>query len=350
MATGKIVTATELAQVRDALEAGGRRLVLTNGCFDLLHAGHVRYLQGARAEGDALAVALNGDASVRALKGPGRPLNSLGDRAEILAALSCVDYVTTFESARATELLAAVRPHVYVKGGDYRLETLDPEERRALEAAGSRIVLEPMLPGRSTTALIAAMAGGKPLRLGVLGSGRGSNLGAILEAIRRGELNARVATVVSDVADAGILQLARDHGIPAIHLPPGRFRTKLEPEIEQGLVRILQEAGVELVVLAGYMRLVKSPLLDAFPRRVINIHPSLLPAFPGLSAWRQALDAGAPETGCTVHYVDHGIDTGEIIAQRRVPILESDTPEVLHARIQAAEHALYPEVIGRFVS
>ena len=158
MAPGRFVNVAELTQVRDALEAEGRRLVLTNGCFDLLHAGHVRYLQGARAEGDALAVALNGDASVRALKGPGRPLNSLADRAEILAALRCVDYVTSFEEPRATELLAAVRPHVYVKGGDYRLETLDPEERRALETARSRIVLEPMLPGRSTTALIAAMA------------------------------------------------------------------------------------------------------------------------------------------------------------------------------------------------
>lgn len=156
--TEKLVTVAELSRVRDALEAEGRRLVVTNGCFDLLHAGHVRYLQGARAQGDALAVALNGDASVRALKGPGRPLNSLADRAEIMAALGCVDYVTTFEDARATGLLAAVRPHVYVKGGDYRLETLDAAERAALEAAGSRIVLEPVVPGRSTTALIAAMA------------------------------------------------------------------------------------------------------------------------------------------------------------------------------------------------
>lgn len=161
-APGKLVTVGELARVRDALDAAGRRLVVTNGCFDLLHAGHVRYLQGARAQGDALAVALNGDASVRALKGPGRPLNSLADRAEVMAALGCVDYVTTFEDPRATGLLAAVRPHVYVKGGDYRLETLDASERAALEAAGSRIVLEPMVPGRSTTALIAAMAAGEP--------------------------------------------------------------------------------------------------------------------------------------------------------------------------------------------
>lgn len=188
----------------------------------------------------------------------------------------------------------------------------------------------------------------EPLALGVLGSGRGSNLRAILEAIAAGRLHARVATVISDVPGAGILQIARDGGVPAAHLPPGRFRTKLEPEIEQRLVGLLQDAGVELVVLAGYMRLVKAPVLEAFPRRVINIHPSLLPKFPGLESWKQALEAGEAETGCTVHHVDHGMDTGEVIAQRRTPILGNDTPETLHARIQVAEHALYPEVIGRF--
>jgi rfaE bifunctional protein nucleotidyltransferase chain/domain len=153
----KVIGADDLAAKRDALEAQGRRLVLTNGCFDLLHVGHVRYLQAARALGDALAIALNGDASVRALKGPGRPLNCAGDRAEILAALGCVDYVTIFHEPRATQLLAAVRPHIYVKGGDYRLETLDAGERAALEAAGAEIHLLPMTPGRSTSRLVEAM-------------------------------------------------------------------------------------------------------------------------------------------------------------------------------------------------
>jgi phosphoribosylglycinamide formyltransferase-1 len=112
-------------------------------------------------------------------------------------------------------------------------------------------------------------------------------------------------------------------------------------------VELLQSAGAEWVVLAGYMRMIKPPLLEAFPRRIVNIHPSLLPAFPGLEAWRQALAAGVPETGCTVHYVDAGMDTGEIIAQRAVPVLPGDTAETLHARIQVAEHALYPEVLAR---
>jgi len=186
------------------------------------------------------------------------------------------------------------------------------------------------------------------LRLGILGSGKGSNYRAIQEAIDRGELNAEAVIVISDVETAGILDIARSRGIRAESLPPGKFRTKLEPETEAKLVEYLREAGVELVVLAGYMRMVKAPLLDAFPRRIINIHPSLLPAFPGLEAWTQALTAGAAKTGCTVHYVDAGMDTGEIIAQSQVPVLADDTPQTLHARIQIAEHALYPAVIKRF--
>jgi len=188
------------------------------------------------------------------------------------------------------------------------------------------------------------------LRLGVLGSGKGSNYRAIQDAIDRGELAAETAIVISDVESAGILDIARTRGIRAEFLPPGKFRTKLEPEAEARLVELLRETGVELVVLAGYMRMVKPPLLEAFPRRIINIHPSLLPAFPGLEAWRQALASGATKSGCTVHYVDAGMDTGEIIAQAEVPVLAGDTPETLHARIQVAEHELYPRVVGEFAA
>jgi phosphoribosylglycinamide formyltransferase 1 len=185
------------------------------------------------------------------------------------------------------------------------------------------------------------------LKLGVLGSGKGSNFRAIVERINDGRLDAEVRMVISDVADAGILSYARDYQIPALYLHPGKYRTKLEEEVEQDLVRLLQEASVDLVVLAGFMRVVKQPLLSAFPRSIINIHPSLLPRFPGLQAWKQALAAGVSETGCTVHYVEAGVDTGEIIEQRTVPILPEDTPESLHARIQAAEHELLPAVIQR---
>ena len=188
-----------------------------------------------------------------------------------------------------------------------------------------------------------------PLALGVLGSGKGSNFRAIADAIARGELAAEVRIVISDVENAGILDLARERGMRAEYLAPGRFKTKLEPEAETRLVTLLREAGVDLVVLAGYMRMVKAPLLDAFPRRIINIHPSLLPAFPGLESWRQALNAGAAKTGCTVHYVDAGMDTGEIIAQSEVPVLPDDTAESLHARIQVAEHRLYPQVLASLV-
>ena len=183
------------------------------------------------------------------------------------------------------------------------------------------------------------------LRLGLLGSGKGSNFRAIMERINDGKLLAEVRMVISDVEDAGILTLARDYQVPALYVHPGKYRTKLEPEVEQDIVRLLQEACVEFVVLAGFMRVVKQPLLEAFPRRIINIHPSLLPKFPGLSAWRQALEAGERVTGCTVHYVDSGVDKGPIIAQREVPILFGDTPEALHARIQQQEHELLPAIL-----
>lgn len=184
------------------------------------------------------------------------------------------------------------------------------------------------------------------LKLGILGSGKGSNFRAIAEAIDRGEIDAEVVIVLSDVENAGILDLARERGIRAEYVAPGRFKTKLEPEAEMRFVELLREAGAELIVLAGYMRIIKEPLLSAFPQRIVNIHPSLLPRFPGLEAWRQALEAGVPETGCTVHWVDAGTDTGPVIAQRSVPVLEGDTAESLHARIQVEEHLLYPQVVA----
>jgi len=188
------------------------------------------------------------------------------------------------------------------------------------------------------------------LKLGILGSGKGSNFRAIADGIAAGALDAEVCVVISDVETAGILDLARARNLRAEYVAPGKFRTKLEPESEEKVVALLRAADVELVVLAGWMRMIKAPLLDAFPRRIINIHPSLLPAFPGLAAWKQALAAGVKETGCTVHYVDAGMDSGEVIAQSRVPVLPGDTAEELHARIQVAEHQLYPAVIQRFAA
>ena len=184
------------------------------------------------------------------------------------------------------------------------------------------------------------------LRLGVLGSGKGSNFVAVAEAIAAGHLQADVAVVLSDVPDAGILRHATDRGIAARHIPPGRFRTKLDDESEAAFIHALREARVDLVVLAGFMRILKGEFLKAFEGRVMNIHPSLLPAFPGLEAWKQALDYGAKVAGCTVHLVDQGIDTGPILGQRAVPVVDGDTAVTLHARIQEAERALYPAVIA----
>ncbi|HET9417818.1 MAG TPA: phosphoribosylglycinamide formyltransferase [Chthoniobacterales bacterium] len=188
----------------------------------------------------------------------------------------------------------------------------------------------------------------RPLGLGILGSGKGSNCRVILESICSGVLPAEARVVISDVLDAPILEIAREFTVPNAYLPPGQFRTRLEPRVEVELVQMLRDAGVELVVLAGFMRVLKQPMLQAFPRRIINIHPSLLPKFPGLEAWKQALAAGETVTGCTVHYVDEQVDHGDIIAQRQVAILPNDTEESLHARIQIAEHKLYPAVIAQF--
>ncbi len=153
----KILTPAELARAASDIRTAQGRLVLTNGCFDLLHVGHVRYLEQARALGDFLAVAVNGDASVRALKGPGRPVNEEADRAEVLAALECVDFVTIFPELRAARVIEAVRPAVYAKGGDYTLESLDAEEVAALKAAGAEIKTLPLVPGKSTTRLLEKM-------------------------------------------------------------------------------------------------------------------------------------------------------------------------------------------------
>jgi phosphoribosylglycinamide formyltransferase-1 len=183
-------------------------------------------------------------------------------------------------------------------------------------------------------------------RLGVLGSGKGSNLVAIADACAAGVVPAEVALVVSDVADAGILERARERKLPARFIAPGKFRTKLDEESEKAYIAALQEARVDLVVLAGFMRILKGDFLRAFAQRVINIHPALLPAFPGLEAWRQALDYGVKVTGVTVHFVDQGIDTGPILAQKMVPVLGGDTAATLHERIQEAERTLYPAVIA----
>ena len=183
-------------------------------------------------------------------------------------------------------------------------------------------------------------------RLGVLGSGRGSNFAAIAEACASGKIPAAIAVVLSDVEHAGILAHARERGLPARFIPPGKFRTKLDEEAERLFVTTLQETQVDLIVLAGFMRVLKGEFLQAFEGRIVNIHPTLLPSFPGLEAWKQAPDHGVKVTGCTVHFVDAGVDSGAIIGQRAVPVLDHDVPESLHGRIHAAEHELYPECVA----
>lgn len=186
------------------------------------------------------------------------------------------------------------------------------------------------------------------LRLGVLASGRGSNLQAIIDAAAGGELNAEVVVVISDQAEAYALERARRHGIPASFINPKSFAAKAD--YEKAIVEQLNRYGVELVCLAGYMRIVGATMLDAFPNRIMNIHPALLPAFPGLHGQEQAWRYGVKYSGCTVHFVDEGVDTGPIIIQAVVPVLDDDTAETLAARILEQEHIIYPEAIRRFAA
>jgi phosphoribosylglycinamide formyltransferase 1 len=184
--------------------------------------------------------------------------------------------------------------------------------------------------------------------LGVLISGRGSNLQSIINAIASGRLHATIAVVISNRADVAGLQRARDAGIEAVHLSPKQFPDR--DAYDRALADLLTSRAVSVVCLAGFMRLVGPPLLDAFPNRILNIHPSLLPSFPGLDAQRQALEYGVRVTGVTVHVVNAELDGGPIVLQAPVPVLDGDTFDTLEARILAEEHRLYPEAIGLVVN
>jgi phosphoribosylglycinamide formyltransferase-1 len=185
-------------------------------------------------------------------------------------------------------------------------------------------------------------------RLGILLSGRGSNFLALHAAIERGELPAEIALVASNLAEAPGLARARDLGLPAVALP---HRGERDREAhEEKVLAVLRGAEVEWVCLAGYMRLLSPGFLAAFPRRILNIHPSLLPAFPGVDAQAQALAHGVKVSGCTVHLVDEGLDSGPIVVQRVVPVLDGDTPAALAARILEQEHAAYPEALRRLLT
>ena len=342
-----------VAARRAELESAGQQLVFTNGCFDLLHVGHVRYLREARALGDELVVAINSDVSVRALKGDGRPLNSVSERAEVLLGLESVDHVVVFDGIRATGLIEEIRPQVYAKGGDYTKETLNAEEREALDGVGARIEILSKIEGKSTTALLASIddqAGQPFIRLGILGSGEGTNFESIVGAIRDGELKAEVAIVISDAEDSGILERARQHGIEHVYVDPGEKPNRLSMTAQQEIAQRLKQSNVELVVCAGFMKILKSPVLEHFAGRVINVHPSLLPKHKGLRAWEQSLRAGDTMTGCTVHFVTEELDSGDILAQEEVPVEEGDTPETLHERIKQAEHGLLPLIIGKLAA
>lgn len=192
------------------------------------------------------------------------------------------------------------------------------------------------------------------LRIGVLASGRGSNLQAIIDAVETGSLKANLALVLSNKSDAQALERAKRHGAPAIFLDAKPFSTKSPDPVakqaareayDRAVLDVLKQHDIELVILAGYMRIVTSVLISAYPNRMMNIHPSLLPAFPGLDVQQKALDWGVKFSGCTVHFVTEGVDEGPIIIQAAVPVLDSDTADSLAARILVEEHRIYPKAI-----
>jgi len=182
------------------------------------------------------------------------------------------------------------------------------------------------------------------VKLGVLASGRGSNLQAITDNIEQGLLPAEIVVVISDQPDAYSLERARKHNLPAIHISAEGYRG-IRDEYDALLVKELQKNNVELVCLAGFMRIITPTLIQAFPNRILNIHPALLPAFPGLHVQKAALDHGVKFSGCTVHFVDEGMDTGPIIIQAVVPILDNDTEDSLSKRILKQEHKIYSRAI-----
>jgi len=184
------------------------------------------------------------------------------------------------------------------------------------------------------------------LKLGVLISGSGSNLQSIIDNIENGSLKAVIKVVISNKPDAFGVTRAQKHGIPVIIVKNGNFKSKEDYDLE--LVRILKENDVDLVILAGFMRILTPAFLRAFPGKVMNIHPALLPSFPGTHGQKQAFDYGVKFSGCTVHFVDEGVDTGPIILQSVVPVLDDDTEETLAARILKEEHKIYPQAIRYF--
>lgn len=353
-------TLEEIALLREELSHKGQKLVLTNGVFDLLHVGHIRYLAEARALGDCLVVAINDDASTRSLKGPSRPIHRAENRAEMLLALRSVDRVVIFSEKHATRVIDAIRPHIYVKGGDYTPDTLVGEEKALMDKLGTEIRILSLSPGESTTATLERVTEAEKKenvatadtsqatpRIAILGSGTGSNARALLAAAAEGRLGAEVSVVVCDVPGAGILDIAEEYGVPTLVIDPkSKKRGHLSDEALQQLTDELTAIGVDLVVCAGFMRILREPLLSAFPERVLNLHPSLLPKYPGLNSAARALEAGDAETGCTVHLIDAGIDTGPILRQAHVPIFPDDTVDSLTARIHEAEHHIYPEVVA----
>jgi formyltetrahydrofolate-dependent phosphoribosylglycinamide formyltransferase len=335
-------------ELRERMHLEGKKVVFTNGCFDLLHVGHVRYLEQARALGDALIVGVNGDVSVRELKGPTRPIHAESARAEVLRALRSVDATVIFDEMRATRLIEMIRPHVYAKGGDYTVDSLNIEEREALQKAGTEIKILSLVEGQSTTQTLNRMmevtSGKRKLRVGFAGSTAGTHLAAVMEKLVKIEQGFEVVLAVTDRGQSGFAEIARGYDVP-LQVLSCNERGWLTENGQKEWVEHLQRARVDILCLTGMMQLVKEPVLSAYAGKIVNVHPSLLPEYKGKDAVQQALAAGKKMTGATLHWVNSEVDGGEVISQREVAVVTGDDVESLHSRIKTEEIELLWEFL-----
>jgi len=260
--------------------------------------------------------------------------------------------VVVFDSLRATAVIEAINPHVYTKGGDYTVASLIDEERELLQRLGTEVRILSLVPGKSTSSTLLKLSENpdRAKRIAILGSGEGTNARAILEAAADGRLGAEVALIISDRRDSGVLAAAEEFEVPGLHIFPGTEKGgQLTDAALKEMTDRMVAAGIDLIALAGFMRIVRDPLLSTFDGRILNLHPSLLPDFPGLNPVSQAIETGSAETGVTIHLVDAGIDTGEVLRQETVTISPHETEASLLAKIHAVEHRIYPEVIAERV-
>ena len=340
----KPMTAAEARALRDRLHREGRRVVFTNGCFDLLHAGHVRYLEQARRLGDALIVGLNSDASVRELKGPGRPLNSEFDRAEVLSGLRAVDGVVVFDSLRATELIRELKPHLYAKGGDYTPESLERSERDALAEAGSVIRILPLLPGRSTTGLIQKV--NPSLRVALWGPDYHDLVRFLLDLPRQGLSQIQLVLVIAADLSSANQQILDQKGV--VTLSGAGSQGGLGEPIWGAGLQALSEHRVDLLVVAPGASSFLAEFGAELKLPALCLHHGSMPGSDPAESLSEAISQGELSAVCTLHEWGGGQQDGKVWLQAEVPIRLGDDLQSLQARLAQQGQVLLHKALAHW--